>query len=252
MKKLLLSFALSLTFFPVLAQEQISASLVVEAINKKQSVQYDGIIVTGDLDFTELANRRSKSNGWNSEEIKSTVEVPVVFRNCTFQGDVIGYKNSQEGKRKWGIGDDNITYSADFDRHVVFENCIFEKQAEFKYSHFRQDANFSGTHFKGSANFKYADFRQLAQFGGAKMNEYANFKYAEFRTRSDFANVIFRNNTDFKYAKFSDPVSFRGSRFQQHADFKYCNFSDGADFDNTDFDSGSDFKYSNGKRYLSR
>ena len=255
--KLLLSITVALVpFLSANAQKEVAAKEIFNAINKKQSVQYDGVIVTGDLDLTELSNRKIKneSKGW--EEIKTTVEVPVVFRNCTFKGDVIAYKHLEEGKNgrvfNLEINYGGKTYSTDFRENVVFENCTFNGGSEFKYSTFSKPANFSGTEFAHQANFKYARFHNDAFFVGINFNDYANFKYADFREKAEFQNTRFRDYADFKYAEFKDNVNFTSGRFQRHADFKYADFNDGAKFDKTDFESSTDFKYSNGKRYVSR
>ncbi len=255
MKRISIFLLTALTTVSVYAQKQVSAKEIFQAIDKNQTVQYDGVVITGDLDFTELSNRKVKNQkGW--EEIKATVEVPVVFRNCTFKGDVIAYKHIEEnGKRNKVFNiefDGGTTYSADFRENVVFENCIFDNGSEFKYSTFSKLANFSGSKFSHQANFKYAKFRQEASFAGIGFGDYANFKYADFVRRANFDNVRFRDYADFKYAEFSEKVTFANTHFQRHADFKYADFHGSVAFDKTDFDGSMDFKYSNGKRYVSR
>lgn len=238
------------------AQKEVPASEIFRAIDQNKSVQYDGIVVTGDLDFTELSNRKVKKEkgGWN--EIKAFVEVPVVFRNCIFKGDVIAYKNLQENNRRSKVFNIEIntgtTYSADFRENVVFENCTFENGSEFKYSTFSKIANFGGSKFAQHANFKYANFRRGANFAHIGFGDYANFKYADFSEKTSFDEVRFREHADFKYANFSQKVSFSNARFQRNADFKYADFHNGVAFEKTDFDGSVDFKYSNGKRYVSR
>ncbi|WP_428659837.1 pentapeptide repeat-containing protein [Runella sp.] len=255
--KLLNSLMLAaLSTTAIYAQKQVSARDIFQAIDKNQSVQYDGVVVTGDLDFTELSNRKVKHEKGGWEEIKTTVEVPVVFRNCTFKGDVIAYKNLQENGSKTKvfnieINNGGVTYSADFRENAIFENCTFENGSEFKYSTFSKVANFAGSKFAEQANFKYAKFRQDAFLANIRFDDYANFKYADFAHKADFKDVRFHDSADFKYAEFDERVDFTGSRFQRHADFKYADFHDGASFDKTDFDDGVDFKYSNGKRYVS-
>ncbi|AXE21418.1 pentapeptide repeat-containing protein [Runella rosea] len=257
MKRLSLFLLAAFSATALYAQKQVSAREVFQAIDKHQSVQYDGVVVTGDLDFTELSNRKiKKEKGW--EEIKTTVEVPVVFRNCTFKGDVIAYKRLEENGSRTKIfnievnGDGGTTYSADFRENAVFENCTFENGSEFKYSTFSKVANFAGSKFAEQANFKYARFRQDALYTNIRFEDYANFKYADFSRRADFQEVRFRDYADFKYAEFEEKVNFAGSRFQRNADFKYADFNAGASFDKADFDGSVDFKYSNGKRYVSR
>ncbi|WP_028668173.1 pentapeptide repeat-containing protein [Runella zeae] len=239
------------------AQKEVPASEIFRAIDQNKSVQYDGIVVTGDLDFTELSNRKVKKEKSAWAEVKTVVEVPVVFRNCIFKGDVIAYKHIEENGRRSKvfvveITGGGTTYSADFRENVVFENCTFENGSEFKYSTFSKEARFGGSKFAQQANFKYANFRKGTDFTGISFGDYANFKYADFSATAHFDEVRFRDNADFKYANFSNKVSFRNARFQRNADFKYADFHNGVAFEKTDFDGSVDFKYSNGKRYVSR
>jgi uncharacterized protein YjbI with pentapeptide repeats len=255
--KQLFTFALSLMVFATAyAQKQVSAKEIFEAIDKKQNIQYDGVIVNGELDFTELSNRKVRTENRYWEEIKAMVEVPVVFRNCVFKNDVIAYKHLQNGKRvrmlNVDMGESGSTWSADFRENVVFENCTFEDGSEFKYSTFSKTANFSGTKFNESANFKYANFQQEVSFAKCQFDDYASFKYADFRENADFTTARFHDYADFKYSEFNDKVTFANCRFQRHADFKYADFDKGVVFGKTDFESSIDFKYSNGKRYVSR
>jgi uncharacterized protein YjbI with pentapeptide repeats len=243
--------------FASFAQKEINAKAIFEAIDKKQNTQYDGMTVVGDLDFTELSNRKVKNPGKQWQEIKTLVEVPVIFRNCTFKGDVIAYKNTQDdGKRRRVINLDlsegSTTYSADFKENVVFENCVFENGSEFKYSKFARTANFAGCKFKESANFKYAQFNREALFADNIFEDYANFKYAEFSQAADFRLSRFRDFADFKYTEFKELSTFKQTRFHRHADFKYADFDNGVNFSETKFDASSDFKYSNGKNYRGR
>lgn len=244
------------SFIGLYAQKEVNAKEIFTAIDKQQSVQYDGVTIIGDLDLTELSNRKVKrqSHGW--EEIKTTVEVPVVFRNCNFRGDVIAYKHLKDGKPtrllNLDLGDGGTTYSTDFRQNVVFENCTFAKGSEFKYSTFSKVANFSGSKFNDQANFKYAKFKNDAHFSGINFDDYANFKYANFLNKADFHDTRFRDYADFKYAEFDQKVNFESGRFQRHADFKYTDFGNGVAFEKTNFESSTDFKYSNGKRYVSR
>ena len=240
--------------FSAQAQDEISAQKIIDAINQKQAVQYDGLTVVGDLDLTELSNKKSNTRNGMNDEYKSIVETPVVFRNCTFRGDVIAYKNTREsqGKKILGINIDGLsgaTYSADFQENVVFEDCKFDQSSEFKYSKFDKVVNFGGSVFSKYANFKYAKFNSESSFSNAIFNASADFKYAKFRDKSSFENIKYNKNADYKYAEFKRPVSFNNSKFRSYADFKYADFASGSTLNNTDFGSDADFKYSNGKRF---
>ncbi len=259
MKKLLVLLLFTFVGMEVLAQKEVSAKTIFEQIDKRQTADYQNVTIVGDLDLTELSNKKLIKKMKNDyEEYKSTVEVSLSFKNCVFRGDFIAYKNIEDGKNK-KIGNVNInwngdgtTYTTDFEKSVVFENCTFEQKSEFKYSDFAEKASFGGTKFAQSANFKYADFKQEVIFAKCDFNEYANFKYSNFKHDADFYDVHFNNYADFKYTNFGDRVTFKSSIFKNHADFKYTDFKEDGNFDNTKFSGGSDFKYSNGKRYMNR
>lgn len=260
MKKTLIITLFAFICTSVSAQKEVSAKTIFEQIDKGQAVNYQDVTVVGDLDLTELSNKKRINKIKNDfEEYKSYVEVPISFKNCTFKGDVIAYKNIENEKSRklgngninWNIGD-GTTYTTDFEKSVVFENCVFTKKTEFKYSDFAEKASFGGTKFAQSANFKYADFKQYVVFAKCDFDEYANFKYTKFKQDTDFFDARFGNYADFKYTDFNDRVTFKNSAFSNHADFKYAEFRDDANFDNAKFKGGTDFKYSNGKKYVNK
>ncbi len=259
MKKSLIVLLFALVSTQIFAQKEVSAKTIFEQIDKSQSIDYQGITIVGELDLTELSNKKRTKNKGTLEEYKSTVEVPLTFKNCIFKGDVIAYKNLEEGKNR-KIGNANInlsmgdgtTFTTDFEKNVVFENCTFEGKTEFKYSDFAEKVSFGGTKFSQEANFKYADFNQEIIFAKCDFEEYANFKYTTFKQDVDFFDVRFKNYADFKYTNFDDRVTFKSTAFNNQADFKYAEFKNDANFDNTKFNAGFDMKYSNGKKYMNR
>lgn len=259
MKKILILILFAFVSTTVSAQKEVSAKTIFEAIDKGQTVDYQNTTIVGNLDLTELTNKKRIKNKGSYEEYKSYVDVPISFKNCTFKGDFIAYKNIEEEKNKkvgngninWTMGD-GTTYTTDFEKSVVFENCIFEGKSEFKYSDFAEKASFGGAKFLKDANFKYADFKQEVIFAKSDFDEYANFKYTSFKQDADFFDVRFKNYADFKYANFGERVTFKSTAFSNQADFKYADFKDDANFDNAKFKSGVDMKYSNGKKYVNK
>lgn len=239
------------------AQNQVNASDIFKQIDRKQLAAYEGVTIVGDLDFTELSNRREKQKaGWNGQKsYESKVEVPLVFKNCTFKDDVIAYKvmkNEGNGKRRF-LGFEVETnngdlYTADFAENVVFENCFFEGEVQIKYSEFDGKAIFAGSRFGKGGNFKYAHFNGPASFNKCNFAGMANFKYAEFEEAADFQRNNFKAYADFKYSNFGEGVNFSDATFLAFADFKYTDFKREGRFDNANFRAGSEFKYASGKR----
>lgn len=230
---------------PTLAQKTVRASEIIDRINRNESVSYRDVTVTGDLDLTSLANRKEIREGsWKgeSQEFLSVVKAPISFTNCTFTGKFLAYRTDEENERRL-LKISNKVYNTDFTEAVTVENCVFEKDAAFKYSTFKQRAIFTGNTFRDGALFKYAQFRSAADFSGSSFGDYADFKYTKFDESSAFGNVTFERYADFKYTKFDEGVNFSQARFASTADFKYTRFPRGTSFDNTRFDGSTDFKY---------
>lgn len=240
----------------VFAQNQVNAKDVFTKIDQKQTIAYEGVTITGDLDLTELSNQKQKNDSkWGGQKsFESKVEVPLVFKNCTFKGSVIAYKVVKTGDKSHRIlgfevnGDNNDVYTADFQENVIFENCTFEEETQFKYSDFGGRTSFAGSRFSHDANFKYANFKNSATYDKCQFAGYANFKYADFKDLANFQENTFRAMADFKYSNFAEGVSFSGSTFRAFADFKYTDFNREGNFNNTNFAAGSEFKYASGRR----
>ena len=245
MKTLLTSLLLTfVTLTCALAQTSVDAREIIAKINRNEPVSYQNVTIRGDLDLTDLANRREirEGNWGDSRQFLSVVEVPLSFRNCTFTGKFLAYHTDKQDGHKI-LSRNNTVYNADFTESVTIENCRFEDDAAFKYSNFNQRAVFTENTFREEALFKYAKFQNGADFNGSTFRGYADFKYTKFSETSFFRNVAFERSADFKYTKFDERVDFSQARFSNNADFKYTKFPRGTNFDNTRFTGSTDFKY---------
>lgn len=243
-----------ITLAPTLAQTTINANDIIAEINRNEPVSYQNMTITGDLDLTNLTNRREVREGsWKgeSQQFLSVVNVPLSFKNCTFTGNVLAYRTDDPEERRL-VNKANKVYNADFTEAITLENCTFEKNAAFKYSMFRQRAIVTGNTFRDDALFKYAKFRNAANFSGSTFRGYADFKYTHFDESSAFQKVTFERYADFKYTKFEEETDFRQARFSSNADFKYTHFPRGTNFDNVRFDGLTDFKYTtlDGRKFV--
>lgn len=221
------------------AQQRIDAQEIIRQINQGQAVSYENVEISGDLDLTNLDNRRQSesSSGWfgnSNDTYESSVEASVSFVNCTFLGDVIAYYHDDR---------EEDTFIAHFEDDAVFRKCTFREASEFKYSEFSEDADFSGTVFQEEANFKYAEFSEAPSFAQAVFEEDANFKYAEFPAETNFTAVVFDDEANFKYAEFPRGASFEEAVFNDLANFKYAKFRTPLNLQNVSFNGDEDFKY---------
>lgn len=248
MKNTLLTALIILVASAQLLAQTINADEIIRKINRGENVSYENVTVRGELDFTDIENRRlvEEGGGWlfggDNDRYESQVEVKIEFNNCTFDDDVLAYYN-----------EDDATYIAHFEDDVIFKNCEFNRKSEFKYSEFPDLAIFSGSTFDEDANFKYAEFSEGPDFSDSKFEEEANFKYSEFRDKPSYANATFDEEANFKYAEFPDGVTFEKSTFNGLANFKYTKFSEPLNMDGVDFNGREDFKYTkvDGKSFTS-
>lgn len=253
-KTLLLTCLLAVTSLAH-AQGVIDAKKIIDQINSGQKAAYVEATISGDLDLTELANKHlvKESGRWNDQNAyESRVKVPLLFKNCRFTGDILAFKvlDKNGNTRKilgFNVDGNNDVYTTDFDEEVIFENCTFEGETQFKYSDFARQVRFTDCRFAKHANFKYAKLATDAYFTGTTFSEYADFKYTDFSESSDFQKCTFKDYGDFKYTHFSRVADFNNSVFKGYADFKYTNFKQHANFNNISFQGHSDFKYARGR-----
>jgi hypothetical protein len=225
---LILLLGVAVAIISATAQTKVKASDIIKQINEGRTVEYSNVEIEGELDLTNLENRRSErsSDGWlssvyrDNNVFESHVEVSLKFTNCTFQGDVLAYYHI-EGR--------NETFIAHFEKDAVFTNCVFKRASEFKYSEFQRLAAFAGCTFNETANFKYAEFSEGPTFANARFESGADFKYTEFPRETTFERATFRGLANFKYTKFSSPLNMNGVAFKGTEDFKYTRI-DGRSF----------------------
>lgn len=201
---------------------RVSAASIIKQINEGRPVEYTDAEIEGDLDLTDLNNRRleSASRFSDNDTWESEVEVTVNFTNCTFIDDVLAY---------YHLDRRNETFVAHFEKDVVFKNCNFKKAAEFKYSEFNGNLTFEGSTFNYEANFKYAEFSSGPSFANVMFESGADFKYAEFPRETSFEKATFDGLANFKYARFRSPLNMKGTSFKGSEDFKYTTI-DGRNF----------------------
>ncbi|MEP0987425.1 pentapeptide repeat-containing protein [Ekhidna sp.] len=216
------------------AQNSVSASRIMEDIREGKNISYENVTISGDLDFTYMVEKMpdlpKKSKWWNnggSNTVEESIDVSVSFINCTFEGDVLAY-----------IHDDpsGYTFTADFDRDVVFKGCDFNRDAMFKYSDFDGTVDFSGSTFQRKSTFKYAEFDEKADFSNTRFDDDATFKYAQFDEGGSFKNAVFEESWNIKYLKARGEFDIAGLEVRDDIDAKYTKIN-GRSFTNYLIDS---------------
>jgi len=190
------------------SSNSVKASYIMDAMKSGKDISYENVTVTGTLDFTymdekspDLPRQRRWWRNGGDNTVNEVIESKISFVNVTFEEDVIAYYHEER------LG---YTFTADFEKDVLFKNCNFKRDAMFKYSEFERDASFEGTSFLDETSFKYAEFEE----------------------KVDFSKAIFDKDAIFKYTKFRDGVSFTSARFERSLDMKYTKVR--GDFDTKD------------------
>ena len=107
-----------------LAQKTVTAESVIASINNHEAVNIKDAEITGDLDFSHLANMKLEEQNNSSDKVYiSTVTTPVSFSNCSFSGKVLGYVNPDAEKP---FVKTSTVYNANFDAAVSFQNCTLD------------------------------------------------------------------------------------------------------------------------------
>lgn len=201
------------------AQTTVSAEKIMEDVREGKSISYENVTIEGELDFTYMVEKMpdlpKRSKWWNnggSNTVEESIEVSISFFNCTFEEDVLAY-----------IHDDpsGYTFTADFDKDVVFKDCKFKRNAMFKYSDFDGKVDFSGTKFQEKSTFKYAEFDENADFTNSYFDDDATFKYAQFEEGASFKNAVFRESWNIKYMKARGDFEVAGLDVRDDIDAKY-------------------------------
>jgi hypothetical protein len=140
----------------------IKAEEVLERIEKGKPVEYENVIIYGDLDLHRLDLPLNKSK---QKVIKSTIKIEY----SVIKGDVFF---------------DHAAFSG----LVDFDGTSFTKAANFSGSDFLGDAGFSDAEFQGEANFSRSCFATEANFSRTRFND-ADFGRARFERNFHLVNA---------------------------------------------------------------
>ncbi|MDD5735451.1 MAG: pentapeptide repeat-containing protein [Methanothrix soehngenii] len=246
------------------AQQSLPAQKILSQIAAGQSVHYDGIAITGDLDLSTLPG----------------AQVPAAFAlfNCTIPDASFEGITFAEDAFFWGSSFGNASFEratflgrADFAntsfRQASFAGCtfyqpalfsgaLFENDLSFEDTAFGLDASFHDVRFLGKVDFNYSDFDSYSYFAAAEFAEDAFFSDVDLSATSDFSaatfsgqanfirsrlnepyfgDVLFSGPAQFGMARFSGLTSFGGAVFADEAGFGLARFSDAAYFSGAHF-----------------
>jgi hypothetical protein len=145
----------------------IKAEEILEKIEDGKPVEYEHIIIFGDLDLARLDLPLDKNH---RKIIKSIIKIEY----SEIKGDVF-FDRSIFSKL---VDFDGST----FNKAANFSGSVFEEDAGFSEAQFQGEANFSRAHFMTEANFSRARFNGDAEFGKAKINKNLNLVSSKIYT----------------------------------------------------------------------
>jgi len=211
----------------------VQAKDILENISLGLPVEYDNVIVEGDLDLSELELPTvALERDWfelyiGYPDYEMLVYSPIRITNSIIKGFV-----NLNGANLQNDTDLRVTT---FEGPVYLIGSKFNQTAFFQYATFKQIANFGSATFNQTANFRFATFYQNANFESATFNQIADFS----GTHSD--NTKFNKDADFRKAAFDRDAKFAFAWFNRDADFESAIFGQYADFALTDFNKDAKF-----------
>jgi len=230
----------------------IQAREILDKIERGEDVEYDGVIIEGDLDISGLELRTEHVKRTDEEKEGGLLEDLGVFSsqiNIT-NSEIRGTVNFSDAHFEELINFGGSEFCGD----AYFWYAIFGGRANFRGAEFGGDAyfggckfigeeaNFSEAEFSGYAIFSDAEFRRKADFQRAGFDGDADFQRGEFDGYAGFRGAEFGGNVTFFDAKFSAIIAeFRGAMFDGDADFRRGEFGGYADFDHDQFNSDVSF-----------
>lgn len=167
--RFLATLALTFTTHGFLWAEQAptKAQALLEKIDRGQPLKLKNAQITGDLDFTQLRDKRAGgSYGGRVGRVKefyTQVNVPLVFENCEFTGSIVTFR--EERKRlllkeyfvriQSPITFKNCTFRKPvtferllFSKLVIIQDCVFEEPLRFEKMKFKDSPIINGNRYK--------------------------------------------------------------------------------------------------------
>jgi Pentapeptide repeats (9 copies) len=220
-----LALALVLILFAITVAEgteytrTVPASEVLAKIKAGEPVDYDHVIIKGNLGLDQLGLPEKHTDRALWEISWSGLPENLIIVNSSIR-----------------IADSMI------EGIVGFSNTIFEKSIDFTDTDFNSDAKFNDSNFNSDAKFIGSKFNNYASFETSEFNKYAHFVDSKFNGHANFGDSKFNEHADFRSSTFNGDAIFSASNFNSDADFSVSNFNGHADFNDSTFNSDANFK----------
>ncbi len=220
---------------------EVQAREILSKIQNGEPVEYDHVVVRGDLDLSksDLPERYVSrtmyeiDRGGLSETLK-VVNSSIRINDSAFDG-FVDFSNAY-------FNATTIDFSgSNFSKYANFHGATFVDYVDFQQALFRESADFHGTTFSGYADFDAARFRGNAELSGAEFSGYASFIEANFNGYAEFSDALFPGDAIFEGVTFREDAYFGGTSFSGYASFNKAAFRGYAVFESATFSRYADF-----------
>lgn len=218
------------------SSQVINASDVLAKIESGTPVEYDNVVIAGDLvlsrlvfpgdparlhEYIAITPDEMEYLGVRENPQATKILTPVSIKNSIIDGKL-------------------FLNNTIFFETVDFKNTKFNNTVDFNLSRFNEYADFTGSEFNGSASIRLSKFNNIADFTNTKFNRPVFFELSKFNGPAYFRSSRFNGIADFKYSKFEQYTTFRRSQFNKSVDFRFPNFNGSTYFEYSRF-NGSVF-----------
>jgi hypothetical protein len=250
----------------------VPAQEILDKIEMGLTVEYDHVIIKGDLDLSklDLLKRPVGRTSFETEELNlsknlmlissfiglndSIIDGNVYFSNAIFDNTVCfksSVFNGDAGFSNSVFNGDVDFRRSEFNRVVYFWGLEFNGDADFRDSEFNGDANFKDSKYNGDANFRRSEFNRVVYFWGLEFNGDADFDNSKFNDFANFWGVTIDGIISSSGLEFNGDANFHGSEFSNQTTFWGLKFNGIADFSDSEFNGYADFRGSKFNRSAS-
>jgi len=163
-------------------------------------IEFDQCTFTGTVRFGTL------------EEVYQSLPVTLLFKNCSFEGEVQGDMMQFLGELSFNKCRFKKVFSARnsvFHAPAGFRDCGFDGDVQFQNAVFLKESTWQGSHFYGISFFQSARFFEKAQFSNAFFHANADFTLCRFSEGAAFDFVKSEGNLDLSESRLEGLMTFR-------------------------------------------
>ncbi|MDR0874369.1 MAG: pentapeptide repeat-containing protein [Prevotellaceae bacterium] len=253
MKKTIVFILTSLFLFASCAnaeKKEMKSADILKLIKKGKPVQIVDKIILDDLDFSQANEPFLADAGIIQTEVKSN----VFFSNCVFMGKVTAAGTRKQADVQTVFRNNVVFLDCDFRQDVDFRGAIVFGNVNFSRSTFRKPATFNNISVWSKSSYfnevtaeqaftmVYASFFGNLSLLDAKFQKKANFQEIKVNGKLMVNNTVFSENADFSLINVLDRALFNYVVFEKNATFLQANFSKTAEFMNAAFNGTADFE----------